>query len=73
MSAPDLAEILKLPPEDELHLMELLWESSSAARNDVPLADAHRAAIDETLAEHQQSPDHVLTLGQVMAGVRVRR
>lgn len=43
MSDADVAEILKLPTEDKLRLMELLWESLSASPSEVPLGDAHRA------------------------------
>jgi putative addiction module component (TIGR02574 family) len=53
MSDADLAEILKLPAEEKLRLVELLWESLSATPSAIPLGDAHRAAIDETLAEQQ--------------------
>ncbi len=65
MSDADLAEILKLPAEEKLRLVELLWESLSASPSAIPLGDAHRAAIDEALAEHQQNPDDVLTFDQM--------
>ena len=70
MSDADLAEILKLPAEERLRLVELIWESLAATPSTVPLGDAHRAAIDEELAEHRKSPNDVLTIEQVLAGVR---
>lgn len=73
MSDADLAEILKLPAEEKLRLVELLWESLSAAPSAIPLGDAHRAAIDEALAQHRQNPDDVLTFDQVVSEVRRRR
>ena len=73
MSDVDLAEILKLPAEEKLRLVELLWESLSATPSAIPLGDAHRAAIDEALAEHRQNPDDVLTFDQVVSEVRSRR
>jgi putative addiction module component (TIGR02574 family) len=73
MSDADLAEMLKLPAEEKLRLVELLWESLSATPSAIPLGDAHRAAIDEALAEHRQNPDDVLTLDQVVSEVRSRR
>jgi len=73
MSDSDVAELLKLPAEEKLRLLELLWESLSASASALPLSDAHRAAIDEALAEHRQAPDDVLTLEQVLSGVRRTR
>jgi len=73
MSDADVAEILKLPPEERLRLVELIWESLSAAPAAVPLGDAHRAAIDEELAAHRRNPDDVVTLDQVLAEVRKRQ
>jgi putative addiction module component (TIGR02574 family) len=73
MSAAAVAEILNLPAEERLRLLELLWESLTATPSSMPLGDAHRAAIDEALAESRQNPDDVLTFDQVMAGLRRAR
>ena len=73
MSHTDVAELLKLPAEEKLRLLELLWESLSVSPSALPVGDAHRAAIEEALAEHRQSPNDVLTMGQVLTGVRRAR
>jgi putative addiction module component (TIGR02574 family) len=73
MSDTEVAELLKLPAEEKLRLLELLWESLSATPSSVPLGDAHRAAIDEVLAEHRRDPDDVLTMEQMLRGVRGAR
>jgi len=73
MSDSDVAELLKLPAEEKLRLLELLWESLSASASALPLSDAHHAAIDEAMAEHRRAPDDVLTLEQVLSGVRKER
>ncbi len=73
MSDADVAEILKLPPEERLRLLELLWESLAAAPSEVPLSNAHTAALDAELTEHQTDPNDVLTLDQVLDGVRKRK
>ena len=70
MSDADVAEILKLPAEDRLRLVELLWESLSANPLAIPLSDAHRAAIEQELADHRRNPEDVLTLKQVLPEVR---
>ena len=36
----------------------------------VVLGEAHRAAIDERLAEHERNPDDVVSRGQVLAKAR---
>ena len=70
MSDTDVAEILKLPIEERIRLVELIWESIAANPSAVLLSDAHRAAIDEALAEHARNPDDVLTRDQVLAQAR---
>lgn len=73
MSDTDVAEILKLPAEERLRLVELLWESLSATPSLVPMGEAHRTAIDEALAEHRENPDDVLTFEEVVSGVHGSR
>ena len=72
MSDADVAEILKLPPEERFRLAEIIWASLAADPASVPLGDAHRAAIDERLAEHERNPDDVVSRDQVLAEVRRR-
>lgn len=73
MSDADVAEILKLPVEERLRLIELIWESLAATPAALPLSDAHRAVIDERLAEHQRDPNDVLTQEQVLSAARRAR
>jgi putative addiction module component (TIGR02574 family) len=70
MSDADVAEILKLPPEERMRLVEILWASLAADPSSVPLGDAHRAIIDERLAEHERNPDDVVSRDQVLAEAR---
>ena len=70
MSDADLAEILKLPAEERLRLVELIWESLHSTPDDVPLGEAHRDALDAELRDHQRDPSNVLTLEEVLAGIR---
>jgi putative addiction module component (TIGR02574 family) len=72
MNDADIAEILKLPAEERLRLLELLWESLSRDASAIPLSDAHRAILDERLAEHQRDADDVLSIDQVIADARRR-
>jgi putative addiction module component (TIGR02574 family) len=70
MSNTDVAEILKLPAADRLRLLELIWDSLAAEPSDVPLSDAHRAVIDERVAEHERTPDDVVSREEVLALAR---
>ena len=70
MSGADVAEILKLSPNERLRLAEIIWESLAADPSSVPLGDAHRAVIDERTAEHERNPDDVVTRDQVLAEAR---
>ena len=52
MSArPILEEILRLPPDQRLRLVEDIWESLAASPADVPVPEWHRAVLDERLAD----------------------
>lgn len=72
MSDTDVAEILKLPVEERLRLVELIWESIATDPSGVPLGDAHRAIIDERLAEHERDPNDVVSRGELHAEARRR-
>jgi putative addiction module component (TIGR02574 family) len=70
MNDADVAEILKLPPEERMQLVEIIWASLAADPSSVPLGEAHRAAIDEALAEHERNPDDVVSRDEVLAQAR---
>jgi putative addiction module component (TIGR02574 family) len=70
MSNTDVAEILKLPAADRLRLLELIWDSLATKPAEVPLSDAHRAVIDERVAEHERNPDDVVSREEVLARAR---
>ncbi|MGH8521134.1 MAG: addiction module protein [Gammaproteobacteria bacterium] len=72
MRDADVAEILKLPPEERMRLAEIIWASLASDPSSVLLGDAHRAAIDERLAEHERNPDDVISRDQVLAEARRR-
>jgi len=72
MSDADVAEILKLPPDERMRIAEIIWASLAADPETVPLGDAHRKLIEEAIAEHEGSPDDVVSRGQVLAEARRR-
>jgi putative addiction module component (TIGR02574 family) len=70
MSDADVAEILKLSPEERLRIAEIIWESLAADPSSVPLSDAHRTAIDERLSEHERDPNDVVSKDEVLREAR---
>ena len=70
MSDADVAEILKLPPEERMRLAEIIWASLASEPSSVSLGDAHRAVIDERLTEHERNPDDVVSRDEVLAEAR---
>jgi putative addiction module component (TIGR02574 family) len=70
MGDTDVAEILKLPVEERMRLVELIWESLAANPSALPLSDAHRAVLDERVAEHDRNPDDVATREEILAEAR---
>jgi putative addiction module component (TIGR02574 family) len=68
----EVADILKLPPEERMRLAESIWASLAADPASVPLGDAHRAAIDERLAEDERTPGDVVSRDEVLAEARRR-
>lgn len=72
MSDANVTELLKLPPEERMRIAEIIWASLAADPEVVPLGDAHRALIDEAVAEHERNPDDVVSRKQVLAEARRR-
>ena len=72
MSDTDIAEILQLPVEERLRLVQLIWDSVAADPSAASRSDAHRAGIDERLAEHERNPDDVITRDEVLSEARRR-
>lgn len=70
VNSRNVDDILKLPAEKRLRLVELIWESLVEGPSDVPLGEGHRAAIDERLAEHERDPDDVVSRKEVLNRAR---
>ncbi len=70
MNRTEIDAILKLSIEERLRLVELIWESIAATPSAVPRGGAHRAVIDERLAEHARAPNDVLSREEALAEAR---
>jgi len=52
-----LAELLELPVEERLKLLEALWESIAELPEALELTEAQKQELDRRLAAYQQDPE----------------
>jgi putative addiction module component (TIGR02574 family) len=52
-----IAEILELPVDERIRLVELIWDSIAALPESVPLSDEQKAELDRRLAEFEADPE----------------
>jgi Putative addiction module component len=55
-----------------VRLAAIIWASLTAKHSPVPLVGAHRPVLDERLAEHDKTPDDVVSRDQLIADARRR-
>ncbi len=67
-----LDQARRLSVEEQLELVETLWDDI-AKRNAVPPpTDAQKAELDRRLADHETNPDDVAPWSEVRASARAR-
>lgn len=65
-----VAEILALPVEDRMRLVEAIWDSISAVPEALPLTEWQKQELDRRLAEMESDPDAGASLEEVFARIR---
>ena len=65
-----VAEILALPVEDRVRLVEAIWDSISAVPEALPLTDWQKEELDQRLADLEVDPDAGFSLEEVFARIR---
>ena len=65
-----VAEILALPFTERVRLVEVIWDSISAAPDALPLTQWQKEELDRRLAEYEADPDSGATLEEVFARLR---
>ena len=68
-----VAEILSLPVEDRVRLVEAIWDSISAIPETLPLTEWHKEELDQRLAEMESDPEAGASLEEVFARIRRAR
>ena len=72
MGATPADEILSLPVQERLELVEAIWESIRAHPEDLPVSDELRAEMDRRLALHRADSDAAEDLDVVLARLRAK-
>ena len=65
-----VAEILELPLNERVKLVDAIWDGISAAPEALPLTRWQREELDQRLAEHEADPYSGSTLEEVFARIR---
>ena len=72
MSDSDIAEILKLPLEERLRLIETIWDSIAADPSVLSLTDAQREELDHRLDDLERDGPSGLPAEEVLAKLTQR-
>jgi len=65
-----VAEILALPIDERVRLVEAIWDSISAVPEALPLTNWQKEELDRRLAEFEANPDAGSSLEEVFARIR---
>jgi putative addiction module component (TIGR02574 family) len=65
-----VAEILALPVQERVRLVEAIWDSISAVPEALQLTQWQREELDRRLAEFEADPEAGSTLEEVFARIR---
>lgn len=67
MSPTTLDELLALPMEQKIDLIDKLWRSVGDA--DAALSAAQRAELERRLADHEAHPEDTFSVDEVLEGL----
>ncbi|MFN8526339.1 MAG: addiction module protein [Chloroflexota bacterium] len=70
--AEALAELLALPAADRLEIIEAMWESLTTDVANLPLTPSQRDALGRRLAEHNVTPDDVISWDEIRSSAAAR-
>jgi putative addiction module component (TIGR02574 family) len=72
VSKVDLEEILRLPVEERITLVQQIWDSVAADADAVPLIPEQEEELRRRLEEHERNPDDVVEWSKVRERIRSR-
>jgi putative addiction module component (TIGR02574 family) len=65
-----VAEILSLPVDERMEIVDAIWASISAVPDALPLTDWQKEELDRRLDEMDADPQGGLTMEEVFAAIR---
>jgi putative addiction module component (TIGR02574 family) len=65
-----VTEILALPVDERIGLVEAIWDSIAATPEALPLSTQHREELDRRLAELEADPDSGIAPEEAFARIR---
>jgi putative addiction module component (TIGR02574 family) len=70
MNNISISDILELPIQERIHLVELIWDSVAAIPEAVEISPALKAELEARLAEFEANPDAGYSWDQVKAHLK---
>lgn len=67
-----LEQARQLSLEEQLELVEALWDDIAKSNGVPPPTEAQRAELDRRLADHEANPDDVVSWSEVKASAHAR-
>ncbi|MFZ4539808.1 addiction module protein [Propionivibrio sp.] len=65
-----IADILKLPVQERIHLVEIIWDSVAAVPEAVEVSPALKVELEARLAEFEANPDAGYSWDQVKTSLK---
>lgn len=69
----DLADVLRLPPEQRLQIVEAIWDSLAETPETLPISDDLKQELDRRLAAYHADPSSARPWAEVKAEVFGRK
>ena len=70
MNTISIADILELPVQERIRLVELIWDSVAAVPEAVEISPALKAELGARLAEFEENPDAGYSWDQVKSRLK---
>jgi putative addiction module component (TIGR02574 family) len=70
MSQISVADILELPVQERIHLVEVIWESIAAVPEAIEVSPALKAELERRLADFERNPEGGYSWDQVKAHLK---
>jgi putative addiction module component (TIGR02574 family) len=70
MSHISVADILELPVQERIHLVEMIWESTAAVPHTIEVSPELKTELNARLADFERNPEAGYSWDQVKASLK---